>query len=410
MGVVNSLKTLASMVAREKAFLVSNDNRIAAGALTDRTGAPATEGALYPPGWLHHHVVTRRTAGNSRHGGPRRDGRLIMATYETYVDDGVLRWRPIWKFDLSSAPHDHTRAARGPYRPLPLGDGRLSSLAVALVSATLRVAAGGPSEPDLRMTRALCDPRLNPGESEADGLKRSTAYDSRPVLALALRAANGEIVIPDCTALEDAVVVNVKTGYQDRQEGSTQVRAMVHLRRVADHDPAASDPERIQLAGDRFIELPEHCQLAPELVAVANGETAPGALTIKAGTVFAWPLVPGRRTKWQHAKAELDYDASRWLQYQSVLSATAADRDGLVPAETQQKGSADKLFERAVVGVDMVRACDFSYNPDRKLIDRGGLDGTSAVFDVWSLNSNSNSDSGRQDGNHRDQPGTSDHG
>lgn len=403
MGVV-SLKTLASMVVREKDFLVSNDNRIAAGALTDRTGAPATEGALYPPGWLHHHVVTRRAVSNSRHGGPRRDGRLVMATYETYVDDGALRWRPIWKFDLSSVPHDPTRAARGPYRPLPLGDGRLSSLAVALVSATLRVAAGGPSEPDLRMTRALCDPRLAPGESEADGLKRSTAYDSRPVLALALRAANGEIVIPDCTALEDVVVVNVKTGYQDRQEGSTRPRTLIHFRRAAEH--VASDLTNA-LHGDRFVELPENCQLAPELAAVANGETAPGALTLKAGTVFAWPLVPGRRTKWQHVKTELvDYEASRWLQYQSVLSATAADRDGLVPAETQQKGSADKLFERAVVGVDMVRACDFSYNPDRKLIDRGGLDGTSAVFDVWSLNS----DSGRQDGNHRDQPGTADHG
>ena len=78
MGVVNSLKTLASMVVREKDFLVSNDNRIAAGALTDRTGAPATEGALYPPGWLHHHVVTRRAVSNSRHGGPRRDGRLVL--------------------------------------------------------------------------------------------------------------------------------------------------------------------------------------------------------------------------------------------------------------------------------------------------------------------------------------------
>lgn len=391
--VVNHLKTLVSMVGREKKFLTSSSNRIAAGTLTASDGSSVEVGDLYRPGGLHQHVVTRRPLSSGK------GGRLVMATYETYAAAGVLHWRPIWKFDLSAVPAaPGFRPSRGPFPPLPADDGRLASLAVAMVAAVMQVAAGGPSDPDLRMTQPLCVVAAAPGENAAEALRRSTVYDSKRVLRLALEAANNERGVPDCVAPEDVVVMAVRTGYQDRMDGAEYPRTSIHFRRAKDYRPVER-PEMHLVDSDFVIDLPENCVLAPELRSVAFGETAPGALTVKAGTVFANPLPTGRRTKWQQAKVELmDAEASLWLQYQAVAAVAAADPDGLPPADTQAPNPDNKLTERVVTGSGMVRVCDYGYNPDRKILDRSGLGSTSAVFDLWSLTDGSH-------GNSRNQPG-----
>lgn len=381
MSVVNHLNTLYSIIRREP-FLASKDNRFAAGMVTTREGGTPNQDGLYSPGGLHHHVLTRRPLRKNAPDG--RDGRLLLATYASFVREGCLRWQMLWGFDLSVTPEQRACVDRSPYRPVPTDDGVTASIAVALTHAVLAAAAGAPVDDDLRMSRPLCAVPGGTGE-------HSIAYDSRSVLRLALAAANGRMVVPACVAPYDAVVVGVRTAYMERRDAwNENPKTSVLLRRKELFKVGESfDQTLVDFSheSDVMVELPEACQLSQPLADLANGRLGQGDVMLRAGEAFAWPLKPGARTRWAQVRAELgDPKMARWLQTQAVMAAAQADRGGLPPAETQKADPRNKLFERCLSGPGMVAVVDLGYNRNSNhKLRQGGDDGVASVFDLWSL-------------------------
>lgn len=381
MAVVNHLNTLTSIIRREK-FLSSKENRFAAGMITTSEGGTPTQDGLYAPGRLHHHVLTRRPLKKAAPDG--RDGRLLMATYGSFVREGCLRWQMLWGFDLSVTPEQRAFVDRSPYRPVPADDGVTASIAVAMTHAVLSAAAGGPVDRDLRMSRSLCAP---PGGVS----EQSIAYDSRPVLRMALAAANGQTVVPDCVAPYDAVVVAVRTAYMERRDQFIEnPRTTVLLRRKELFKPQEDFDKTCFLnapESDVLVELPEACQLSQPLADLANGRVKQGDVLLRAGEAFAWPLKPGARTRWGQVRSELgDPKLAKWLQTQAVMAAAQSDRGGLPPADTQKADPRNKLFERCQSEPGMVMVVDLGYNRNsNQKLRESADDGVASVLDLWSL-------------------------